>query len=166
MDGFDGVSLNSLSAQTGLSKASLYHHFPNGKLDMALSVLADEGRLFQKAVLAPLQRPGGGGASVRHMFDGVRAYYRGDVPVCMMNLFIHSSIASVVGPQIQATVKRWEELLAERLYDIGIAEEKSRRLATVTVCDIQGALILSRVFGQREPLEQAIKTSLERLSLG
>ncbi|MFT7651655.1 MAG: TetR/AcrR family transcriptional repressor of lmrAB and yxaGH operons, partial [Candidatus Azotimanducaceae bacterium] len=29
--GYDGATLAHLSASTGLSKASLYHHFPGGK---------------------------------------------------------------------------------------------------------------------------------------
>ena len=38
--GYDGASLATLSERTGLGKSSLYHHFPGGKEQMALEVLA------------------------------------------------------------------------------------------------------------------------------
>jgi TetR/AcrR family transcriptional repressor of lmrAB and yxaGH operons len=38
--GFDGVGLNEILAAAGLPKGSLYHHFPNGKKDLALEAAA------------------------------------------------------------------------------------------------------------------------------
>ena len=39
--GFDGASLADISTATGLGKSSLYHHFPNGKEEIARQVLPD-----------------------------------------------------------------------------------------------------------------------------
>jgi len=33
--GYEGATLTQLAAATGLGKASLYHHFPGGKAEMA-----------------------------------------------------------------------------------------------------------------------------------
>lgn len=38
--GFHGVGLNEILKATGLPKGSLYHHFPNGKTDLALEAAA------------------------------------------------------------------------------------------------------------------------------
>ncbi len=38
--GFHGVGLNEILKLTGLPKGSLYHHFPNGKSDLALEAAA------------------------------------------------------------------------------------------------------------------------------
>lgn len=38
--GFHGVGLNEILKVTGLPKGSLYHHFPNGKTDLALEAAA------------------------------------------------------------------------------------------------------------------------------
>ncbi|MFV2091191.1 MAG: TetR/AcrR family transcriptional regulator, partial [Pseudomonadales bacterium] len=37
--GFDGTTLTQLAESTGLGKASLYHHFPGGKGEMAAVLL-------------------------------------------------------------------------------------------------------------------------------
>lgn len=38
--GFDGVGLSEILAAAGVPKGSLYHHFPNGKTDLALEAAA------------------------------------------------------------------------------------------------------------------------------
>lgn len=38
--GFNGVGLNEILSEAGLPKGSLYHHFPNGKSDLALAAAA------------------------------------------------------------------------------------------------------------------------------
>ena len=57
-DGYDGASLAQLSAVTGLGKSSLYHHFPGGKSDMALQVLAHMSAGLERDLLAPMQGSG------------------------------------------------------------------------------------------------------------
>jgi len=52
--GFDGASLSALSRATGLQKASLYHHFPGGKQQMAEVVLDELAAQFEAQVFAPL----------------------------------------------------------------------------------------------------------------
>ena len=46
-NGYEGASLSGLAEACELSKASLYHHFPNGKVDMANAVLARAGARLQ-----------------------------------------------------------------------------------------------------------------------
>ena len=59
--GFDGASLADISESTGLGKSSLYHHFPNGKEEMALQVLAHlEGQL-EAALFEPMRSTGAPG---------------------------------------------------------------------------------------------------------
>jgi AcrR family transcriptional regulator len=52
--GFDGASLSAISQATGLGKGSLYHHFPDGKEEMALAVLEDIDAWFEREVFSPL----------------------------------------------------------------------------------------------------------------
>ncbi len=42
--GYEGATLSVLSRACGLGKASLYHHFPGGKDEMAARAAATRGR--------------------------------------------------------------------------------------------------------------------------
>src|SRR5215213_4679270 len=52
--GFDGASLSDISEATGLGKSSLYHHFPSGKEEIALQVLAHLEQQLEQALLERL----------------------------------------------------------------------------------------------------------------
>lgn len=56
--GYEGATLARLSKATGLGKASLYHYFPKGKEEMALSVLDYINNWFAANIFAPLQESG------------------------------------------------------------------------------------------------------------
>jgi AcrR family transcriptional regulator len=53
--GFDGASLSDISESTGLGKSSLYHHFPNGKQEIALQGLAYLEAQLEQAVFEPMR---------------------------------------------------------------------------------------------------------------
>src|SRR4051812_1232031 len=53
--GYEGASLGRLSEVTGLGRSSLYHHFPNGKEDMATAALNSVAAWFSENVLAALE---------------------------------------------------------------------------------------------------------------
>ncbi|MEO1396256.1 MAG: TetR family transcriptional regulator [Cyanobacteria bacterium J06634_5] len=52
--GYEGVTLTKISRETGLGKASLYHHFPGGKGAMAEATLACVNQLLETSILQPL----------------------------------------------------------------------------------------------------------------
>ena len=69
--GFDGASLAAISESTGLGKSSLYHHFPNGKEEMALEVLAHLDAQLERAVFEPLRAAGTPRKKLDRMLDAI-----------------------------------------------------------------------------------------------
>ena len=57
-EGFDGASMSSIARATGLGRSSLYHYFPGGKHEMALTVLDHLEGWFQRKVVEPLAGDG------------------------------------------------------------------------------------------------------------
>ena len=45
--GYEGATLSKISEATGLGRASLYHHFPGGKQEMARAVLESVAAWFE-----------------------------------------------------------------------------------------------------------------------
>jgi TetR/AcrR family transcriptional regulator, lmrAB and yxaGH operons repressor len=153
--GYDGASLSSLGAVTGLAKASLYHRFPGGKPDMGRAVLADAGRRFADLVLRPLQMEAPPTLRLRHMLDGLASYYAG-ADSCLMNALTLGDGADLFGKDIRLTINAWVKLMASALEEMGHSPDAARDEADDIVCRVQGALVLARLGDRPDALSSAL----------
>jgi AcrR family transcriptional regulator len=67
-NGFGGVTLGVLAAQTGLSKSGLFAHF-GSKTEVQLRLLDEAAQVSRSTVVAPAMRATGGLARLRAVFD-------------------------------------------------------------------------------------------------
>lgn len=155
-DGFEGASMQALSQKTGLSKASLYHHFPGGKQEMAQKVLGEEGRRLQSLVLRPLT----GDDPVLSLIEslqGIETFYAGAVPQCLMNSIMLGKGGDLFGDTIATAVAVWRTRLASAYGAAGAVDDEAVAWAAYAIERIQGSLILCRVEASRQPLERCLK---------
>ncbi len=156
LHGLDGTSMQTLAHVTGLSKASLYHHFPGGKDEMAEKVLVEEGRRLQTLVLSPLDGP----EPINALFEslkGVAEFYGGDVPQCLMNSIMLGRGQELFRDRIAAVVGIWCQRLAAAYSKAGNSEEEANAWALYALQRLQGALILCRVEKSRQPLDHCLE---------
>jgi len=154
--GYEGASLKMLADAAGLSKASLYHHFPKGKEDMASHVLGQAGVRLQAMVLAPLETTMPGADRLAASLDGVADYYQGQIPVCLMNSFLLGGGVGLFGGQIKKVVTVWQRGFVAAYESAGADRIEARAWGVYAVERIQGALVLCRVQGSRKPLEACL----------
>ncbi len=154
-DGFDGASMQALSQKTGLSKASLYHHFPGGKQEMAQKVLGEEGRRLQSLVLQPLLADDPV-LALNKSLQGVEAFYRGAVPQCLMNSIMLGRGGDLFGGTIASAVAVWRTRLASAYEAAGASDDEASAWAAYAIERIQGSLILCRVEASRKPLARCL----------
>ncbi len=160
--GYDGTTLNKLSEVTSLSKASLYHHYPNGKADMAKHALAYTGNRLQKHILSPLKGPDPL-AAITQSIDGLLKFYNNDIPICLMNSLMLGEGKILFGDDIRRTVNIWTELLASNLHILGLTPIAAKASAVSAIEAIQGALIFCRIQNSAAPLNicvEKLKTNL------
>jgi len=153
--GYEGASLSLLAGAAGLSKASLYHHFPNGKRDMAAAVLARAGTRLQALVIAPLQGQGSPADRMAASLDGIARFYEGEIPASLMNSLLLGEGRVLFSTVVAGGVAAWEQALAHLYESAG----KPAALARQFLERLEGALVMCRVEGSRAPLE-ALLTSL------
>lgn len=154
--GYDGTSMAELSKVTGLSKASLYHHFPRGKAEMAASVMAEEGKRLQQLVLAPLASLDRPLDALQNSLDGVGQFYGGDVPRCLMNSILLGSGEAIFRQDISVAVLAWMKLLAKAYQAAGASPDEAQAWSAYALQRIQGALIICRVVSSRAVLEECL----------
>jgi TetR/AcrR family transcriptional repressor of lmrAB and yxaGH operons len=161
--GSQGVTATSFSevlADSGAPRGSIYHHFPDGKNQLARDairwtsdrVLAHQGAVAPASAAQVLERfigmwrqvvvsSGGGsgcvvaGVAVDTARDGASTDDEGLVTV------------------VRDTFRSWIALLASQLEAVGIATDRAGAIAQTTLAGMEGALILCRAEGDVEPLE-------------
>ena len=161
--GFDGASMADLSASTGLAKAGLYHRFPRGKMEMAESVLSDVRAWMVEQVLDPLDAPGDPHAKLAAMTKALLEFYEEGASPCLIGMFSASEAFEQLQARLCASLDSLQRAIATTLIDHGLTRREAMRRAEEGLIRIQGALIVSRVRGDKGPFLRAMKTLPEIL---
>jgi TetR/AcrR family transcriptional regulator, lmrAB and yxaGH operons repressor len=147
--GYDGASLSELSKATGLGRASLYHHFPGGKEDMARAVFAWLDAVVANELVAPLVAAGPPRARVDRWVEGVTRIYAGGRKNCLLGAMVLGGSSELFASELRAAFRVQLEALEKLLREARTPRGDARRRAENALARIQGALVLAR--GLRDP---------------
>lgn len=155
--GYEGTSLSLISKKTHLGKASLYHHFPNGKEEMALLIIENinqDLKIKFSALFELKQEPDALlGTFLKYLSE---FYDHGRTP-CLIDVFSMDSAPKNVTDKVKVT---FDELLNyfKKIFDrFHFDEEESIKKSKNALCLIQGSLILTRLLGDVSYFEKAVE---------
>ena len=161
--GYEGATLSLLSKASGLGKASLYHHFPGGKTEMAATVFEYVNSCFRDRVLKTLQGEDDSKSKIRAMCSSLQEFYdRGQKP-CFLAIMSFGEADNLFHDRVKASLKQIIEALAKVLIDAGIEPKIAETRSQDAIAKIQGALILVRILNDTESFERAIESLSENL---
>jgi len=159
--GYEGVSLSDISAATGLGKSSLYHHFPNGKSDMADAVGVYALKAMRAGIFDPLGAEAPLPKKIAAMLAAVDRMYEGGAAPCLVAAMLPSGAAA--GP-IRAILSEWIDALAVALKKSGAKPAEARARAVEAIAAIEGALIVAQATGDLTIFAKALKRAKTDLS--
>lgn len=142
--GYDGSTLSRLSQATGLVKASLYHHFPKGKQDMAAAVLDYVGQGLVAQVIEPMHKPVSVDWLVKELCVNLAAFYQNGQLSCLIDIFSMGSAKALLGDQVKANVQTLVDEISALLERGEVPPDVARARAEHAVVVVQGGLIVSR----------------------
>lgn len=158
--GFEGVSLSRIAEVTGLGKASLYHHFPGGKGEMAQAVMDLAAQWLETHVFAPMEAGGDPAARLESVLKALEGFYQQGRKSCLLDVMPLGG-----GPEVKAAVKAVIlRLLAgfKRLaVDAGVPKPQAKARAEAALAGIEGSLVLSRGLGEHAPFQRQIQSLRE-----
>ena len=161
--GYEGATLSLLSKASGLGKASLYHHFPGGKLEMAAAVFGYVGSRFSDQVLKSLQGEDKPESKIQAMCNSLQEFYDYGKKSCFLAIMSFGEADNLFHDQVKAKLQKIIETLAQVLIDEGIEPEIAQMRSQDAIGTIQGALILVRILDDSEPFNRAIESLPEKL---
>jgi TetR/AcrR family transcriptional repressor of lmrAB and yxaGH operons len=161
--GYDGASLGTIATATGLQKSSLYHRFPGGKQQMAAEASASVIQEFAGSILAPA----GSEAPLQERVAAVAAnldrFYAGGTRYCLLDMLSVGDPGVDAGANLAAAAAAWISVFASLAREAGADEATARARAEDAIAAIEGALVISRVTGDRSAFTRAIGSLAERL---
>lgn len=162
--GYEGATLAVLAEATGLKKASLYHRFPEGKVQMAREVLESAGAWLEEHILAPLKSASPPVDRIAAMVKRLDEFYSGGRQACLLNMLSSAHIHEGPFTQlIKQIFEAWIGALSVVLIDAGVDRKTARTRSERAVIMLQGSLVLSRGMGTTRPFREFLKTLPDEL---
>ena len=156
-EGYEGASLAHIAKATGLQKGSLYHHFPNGKEDMAkaaLQVLAHEADEKVSIALCSDKSPR---EKLKDWAEKLNQFYDHGKNNCILGAMVLSGGNQRLGDELKRAFERWINQIACVLTAAGIDAAHAEQRAKIAIERIQGALILARALNEPDNFQHLVK---------
>jgi len=162
--GYEGVTLSRISQETGLGKASLYHHFPRGKAEMAETALTHINYLLETSILEILDRPEPPIAKFESMCEEVSRLFNDGKNSCLWAVLVmEQSSDDLFHTQIQWAFSTWIEAIAKVLVTAGLDKKLAKERGEDAMISIQGALILSHGLRDFAPFQRVLEQLPQQL---
>jgi TetR/AcrR family transcriptional repressor of lmrAB and yxaGH operons len=154
--GMSGTSLSDVLADSGAPRGSIYHHFPEGKDQLAEDAIKwTSERVLAHQRECPATTAEGVLDCFIDMWRQVVVVSGGKAGCVVAGVAIDSAPGGMgLMAVVRATFQSWVDLLAEQLQATGLPAERATAIALATLASMEGALILCRAEGSVEPLEK------------
>lgn len=142
--GYEGTTMSILSRETGLSKASLYHYFPGGKEQMVNDVITNLRNQGQECFQQVSNRANPLKKRQQLFFETVRKVYNEGASSCLIAALVHSNDLAKFQATLDSWLNDWIQVISGLLEEQGVSQKACAEYAEEALCQIQGALILSK----------------------
>jgi len=163
--GYDGASIAALATTAGLSKASLYHHFPGGKQEMAMVLIKHAIQTAEQQAFGVLSTPSPAAARMDAFLDGFLHYTENGKRPCLLAV-LGQSAPEPIREVIRAQINAWQVALESSLIGLrGVKPKRATRLAEEMLCGLYGASLLGQLIGDQTCIERSVKRLRKQIEL-
>ncbi|MEO0323789.1 MAG: TetR/AcrR family transcriptional regulator [Myxococcota bacterium] len=150
--GYHGATLSRLSEATGLGRASLYHHFPGGKEDMARAIFLRAG----EQLAASLSGEGTPEERLESFLGEVEAIYARGQRNPLLGAMVLGGGWPRFEDELAEGFRQWTDAFAGLARAGGVEGREARRRAEDAVARLQGSLVVTRGLGKPAVFRRAL----------
>lgn len=152
--GYSGTGFRDVIEHSGAPRGSIYHHFPGGKEQLAAETVEWAAAVIERRI-DRATRNGDPIVALGILVDAWRevledSNFRAGCPI--VAVAAEADTGSTATVAAAAAFARWQELIARTLLHAGVGRTDARRLATLVVAAIEGAILLCRARRDIRPL--------------
>lgn len=154
--GAEATSVADVLDHAGAPRGSVYHHFPHGRPQLVEEATQAAGKAMGGMISAALATDG----PVRTIAT-IIAVFRGQLVETDFAAGCPIGAVATEGPNTPAALMAagesftsWEETIAASLWQNGIALERARGIATLSISAIEGALLLCKAQRSTQALDR------------
>lgn len=157
--GYHGTALHDILSVSGAPRGSLYFHFPNGKEEIGEASIALATELVRAFIAQVADSAHGVEGFVTGLARGMAGNleasdFREGCPIATTALETAAQ-SEVLGRATREAFRTWEREIAQALVRFGMKPAEADVLATATLSQLEGALLLSRTYRNLEPMRRA-----------
>ena len=154
--GLSGSGINDVVQLSGAPRGSLYHHFPDGKLQMAREALVLHGERMTSMMDQALRSARTGPRKVIALFEMFArrvedADYRKSCPLGCVALDLDAD-TEALRSVVAATFAGWKAVIAAHFQPLG--DRASAEFAGLLLTGIEGAYVRARAEHSGEPFRE------------
>jgi TetR/AcrR family transcriptional repressor of lmrAB and yxaGH operons len=165
--GVSATSFSDVLADSGAPRGSIYHHFPEGKEQLAAEAI----RWTSDRVVAYLRAgtettPGAVLTRFMQLWRQVVVSSNAVSGCVVAGVALDTGAEDGLMSVARATFRSWEAVLAGQLEQAGVPAQRARGIAIATLAGMEGALILCRAEGSAQPLDDIAEELMRLLPSG
>jgi len=161
-NGYAATGINEIADLAGAPKGSLYHYFPDGKDAIGEAAVRFAGKGLV-VTLEKLEAEHNSAASMLQAYCRLlagwmaKSGFRDGCPIST-TLLESAPQSERIAQAGREAFAAWSAVIARALIRDGLAKAEARRLSTLAISAIEGALILSRVEASAAPIEEVARS--------
>lgn len=156
--GYNGTGLKDVTTGAEATTGSLYHFFPQGKVQLAAAVIAESGLAYQQLFEAIADDAADPAEAIGNFFDGAADVLAdtGYIDVCPIGTVARevASTEETLRVASDHVFNGWIKAAADRFARAGLPDDASKRLATTVVAALEGGFILARTTRDADALRE------------
>jgi AcrR family transcriptional regulator len=144
--GYEGTTLSQLSEVTGLQKSSLYHHFPEGKVDIVKAVLTYFSAQLHQNVIEPLlDNQKSPEKRFSNMLVTIKAFYKNGKKNCLLNALSLGEAKDEIKVLMSNDYNAWLAALNKLGKEAGMSRSDAEVWSERFLIIVEGALVVQRL---------------------
>jgi TetR/AcrR family transcriptional repressor of lmrAB and yxaGH operons len=161
-NGYAATGINEIADLAGAPKGSLYHYFPDGKDAIGEAAVRFAGKGLV-VMMEKLEAEHKSAASLIQAYCRLLAGWMaksGFKDGCPISTTLLESApqSERIAQAGREAFSAWSDVIARALIRDGFSKAEARRLSTLAISAVEGALILSRVEASAAPIEDVAKS--------